>query len=415
MKQKAKEVFWGGSPPSPRSSNELPRYSHRLSSRSFSQNVLSRLLVERRRLAAPILDLTGSNPTVLPEYPQRAFGEIFGQISDARYRPDPFGLLDARQAVQEFYREHGIAVETSSIALTASTSEAYSLLFKLLCDPGDDVLVPVPSYPLFEYLAGFENLRTVPYQLRYDGSWFLDLAHLREQLTPRTRAVVIVNPNNPTGSFLKKAEHESLIALSSETGIPLIADEVFMNYEFGADPARSRTLIDDHRALSFSLNGLSKVAGMPQMKLAWIVVNGPVSERQDAWEQLEILLDTYLSVNTPVQLCARQLFGVGTDIRNQLLTNARNNLEFAREALVGSPLHVLHVEGGWSVILQLPRTRGEEQWLLALLREQDVLLQPGYFFDMPSEAYAVASLITEPAIFQQGIRRTRDFVSAAAG
>ena len=354
------------------------------------------------------MDLTGSNPTAIPGYPHEAIRQIVGQMEDVAYRPDPFGLKEARQAVQAFYDGQRIPVETSDIALTASTSEAYSLLFKLLCDTGDEVLIPVPSYPLFEYLAGFENARIVPYRLGYDGSWFVDFTHMREQVTPRTRAIVIVNPNNPTGSFLKKSEQETLIALSIETGIPVIADEVFMNYEFFDDAARCRTLIHDNRALSFSLNGLSKVSGMPQMKLAWIVVNGPVSERQAVRERLEILLDTYLSVNTPVQLCARRLLALGADIRKTLLDTARTNLQQARDSLAGSPVHALHAEGGWSAILQLPRTRSEEQWLLDLLREQDVLLQPGFFFDMPSEAYAVASLITEPSIFREGIRRTAE-------
>ena len=338
--------------------------------------------------------------------------QIFAQVPDFLYRPDPFGLTEARRAVQAFYASQNISVEISRIALTASTSEAYGILFKLLCDPGDEVLVPVPSYPLFAYLAGFENVVAVPYRLQYDGGWFLDFEHLREQITSRTRAIVIVNPNNPTGSFLKKREHELLLAISSETAIPVIADEVFMNYEFTDDETRSRTLITEDRALGFSLNGLSKVAGMPQMKLAWIIIHGPATESQHVSERLEILLDTYLSVNTPVQLCAQQLFTIGSDIRRQLSARTKRNLQFIREDFAGSPLSVLHTEGGWSAIIQLPRTRGEEQWLLALLRDRNVLLQPGYFFDMPSEAYAVASLITDPEIFREGIRRARDFVSA---
>ncbi len=366
------------------------------------------MLTEKRNAGVPILDLTISNPTAVLRYPHPAIAAALAHLSDLSYRPDPFGLLEARETISHFYREQGYRVDASRIALTASTSEAYGLLFKLLCDPGDEVLIPVPSYPLFEYLAALENVRTIPYQLRYDGSWFIDCENLRERISERSRAIVIVNPNNPTGSFLKIRELRQVVELAGEANLPLICDEVFMSYESGSDAQRVKTLAKEEAVLSFSLNGLSKMAGMPQMKLAWLTINGPHREQQIARERLEILLDTYLSVNTPIQLALPALFAIGAGIRAELLASIERNLRRARMLLEDSPVHVLHTEGGWSVVLQFPKKQTGEEWAIQLLKEQDVLLQPGFFFDMPGEAYAVASLITEPDVFSEGIERLRD-------
>lgn len=386
------------------------RYSHRLPE-LLTQNLLNRLLEEKRKGGVQILDLTVSNPTAVLDYPHSAIREALSGIRSFEYHPGSFGLQEARMAVSRLYRELGFEVAASQIALAASTSEAYGLLFKLLCDPGDEVLVPAPSYPLFEYLAAFENVRSSPYRLQYDGSWFIDFTNLRGQISPRTRAIVVVNPNNPTGSFLKIWELQQLVELAHEMGIPIISDEVFMNYEFGSDSQRVKTLIDERSVLSFSLNGLSKTVGMPQMKLSWIVMNGPLKEREIVRERLGLLLDTYLSVNTPVQLALPALLEAGTQIRSALLARATRNLSDAQRLLEGSPLHVLHTEGGWSAVLRLPGTRREEDWIMQLLRQQNVLMQPGFFFDMPSEAYAVASLIVGPSEFQEGISRLRRLVA----
>ena len=381
-------------------------YSTRLSW-SFSENALSRAATRKREAGEPVLDLTVSNPTVAFAYPDAGMQAALSELHDFTYRPDPFGLEPAREAVAAFYREQGLAVDASRIAFTASTSEAYSLLFKLLCDAEDEVLIPAPSYPLFEYLAALENVRTVPYRLAYDGSWFIDFADLQRQISARTRAIVIVNPNNPTGSFLKKHERESLVEVAREHGMAIVSDEVFMSFEFGGESRRVKTLADEERVLSFSLNGLSKMAGMPQMKLGWIVINGPAEAQRAARERLELILDTYLSVNTPVQAALPALLAVGVRFRSEILTRAVTNLAQMRRTLEGSPVHPLHIEGGWSVILQLPRNLTEEEWLMRLLKHQGVLLQPGFFFDMPSEAYAVASLITRPDEFAEGLRKLR--------
>ena len=359
-----------------------------------------------------LLDLTSSNPTsASPFYPHDEIREAFSALQDFVYRPDPFGLEEGRAAIERYYADQGYSLPISRIALTASTSEAYGLLFKLLCDPGDEVLVPVPSYPLFEYLAALENVKPIQYPLRYDGGWYIDFQALRDRISSRSRLIVIVNPNNPTGSYLKNLEWEMLSEVATENGLPVLSDEVFMNYEFGNGEERVKTLIDKNDALSFSLNGLSKAAGMPQMKVAWIVINGPENERQIARERLEVLLDTYLSVNTPVQLALPALLRTGSRVRDYLQSQAKANLEEAWRLLKHSPVHMLHTEGGWSLILQLPQTRREEEWLAGLLEEENVVLQPGFFFDMPSEAYAVASLIVDPTVFREGIGRLQRYVT----
>ncbi len=384
-------------------------YSNRLSW-SLSENAFSRAAALKRSAGEPVLDLTVSNPTLVFDYPHAAIGRAFDSIADFTYRPDPFGLEPARAAVAEFYGQQGIAVDPSRIAFTASTSEAYSMLFKLLCDAGDEVLIPVPSYPLFEYLASLEQVRTVPYRLAYDGGWFIDFDHLQRQISARTRAIVVVNPNNPTGSFLKKWEQGALIELAGRNGVAILSDEVFMSFEFGGAPGRVKTLADEAGVLSFSLNGLSKMAGMPQMKLSWIVINGPAEEQRAARERLELVLDTYLPVNTPVQMALPALLEIGAGFRADILARADDNLSRLRCLLDQSPVHSLHTEGGWTVILQLPRNRSEEEWLMRLLTEQNVLLQPGFFFDMAAEAYAVASLITQPDQLTEGIRRLRHLI-----
>ncbi len=387
----------------------MPHYSQRLSW-ALGPNELARVLAEKRGQGTPVLDLTGSNPTLGAEYPHEEIRRSLADIPDFSYLPDARGLLVAREAIADFHRNEGFNLSPSRILLTASTSEAYSLLFKLFCDPGDEVLAPVPSYPLFEYLAAAEGVRIVPYALRYDGSWSIDFEHLRAQISERSRAIVIVNPNNPTGSFLKEPEWEQLADLACTHAIPVIADEVFMCYAFGEAPARIRSLIGDDRVLSFCLNGLSKAAGMPQMKLAWIVVNGPPRDRALAIERLELLLDTYLSVSTPVQRAAPHLLQIGAGIRRGLQTTAAQNLRCAQECLVASPVSIMYTEGGWSTILHLPGTRTEDEWLADLLINRNVLLQPGFFFDMHAGAFAIASLITNPEIFAFGIRQLREFI-----
>jgi alanine-synthesizing transaminase len=385
----------------------LYSYSRRLTW-DHSQNSFTRLVDEQRRSGAALLDLTSANPTeVFDNYPHAEIQQAYARLDDFTYRPDSLGTERARTAIADWYERRGIHVSPDQLALTASTSEAYALLFKLLCDPGDEVLVPTPSYPLFEYLARLDSVEIVPYRLLYDGSWFVDFASVREAISARTRAIVVMNPNNPTGSFLKSHETAELLKIAEEHNLPVVADEVFMDYAFAAVGDYTRTLIGCDRVLSFSLGGLSKSAGMPQMKLAWIVVNGGAEIRGDVRERLELLLDTYLSVATPVQNALGELLAIGDGMARQIRARIQRNRAALDGILKDSPVHVLRAEAGWPAILQLPNIGREEDWMAELIGRRQVLVQPGYFFDMPSEPYAVVSLLTPEDVFSEGIQRLR--------
>jgi hypothetical protein len=354
---------------------------------NFQTNRLSALL----KTKDGVLDLTESNPTRAGfEYPGEDILSAMADPRALRYDPEPRGLLSAREAVAGYYGD----VPASRILLTASTSEAYAFLFKLLCDPGDEILSPRPSYPLFEFLAGLESVRVVQYPLRYDGSWHIDFDALERAITPRTKAIVVVNPNNPTGSFLKRDEWSRLQRL----GIPILADEVFCDYAFAPDDSRVRTLTSASEILTFSMSGLSKIAGLPQMKLGWIVASGPGHEA--ALDRLELIADTYLSVATPVQIALPRLLAASVTVRHQILDRTRANLE-----LLGRSTVPLHLEGGWYATLQVPRTRSEEEWAIELLDRCSVLVQPGFYFDFESEAFLVLSLLTSTEVFAEGLRR----------
>ena len=380
-------------------------YSRRLRW-SSPLNCYSSRIAELRQNEMALLDLTSSNPTACGfRYPHERIASAFGNIPNFEYQPDPFGEPAACEAVRAYYSVRNLEADCDRILLTASTSEAYGHLFKLLCDPEDEILIPLPSYPLFEYLASLESVRTVPYWLRYDGSWHIDFEALEGRITERTKGIVVVNPNNPTGSFLKDEETDRLFEIAKRRALPLIADEVFFDYPLTERKGRTRTFVHRDDALSFSLNGLSKVAGMPQMKLGWMVINGPRSERELARERLGLILDTYLSVNTPVQRALPDLMQIGMDVQQQIQRRIRQNLETLQEKLGRSSAHPLHTEGGWSAIVQLPRTRTEEEWLETLLTEHELVVQPGYFFDMPGEPYLVLSLLTAPVVFDLGVER----------
>ncbi len=372
---------------------------------SLQPNRLSSLLAEKRSVGSAILDLTESNPTHAGlHYPDT----ILSSFSDPRilaYEPAPAGSPHTRAEVSAYYAARGHSVAIDRILLTASTSEAYAYLFKLLADPGDHVLVPRPSYPLFEFLAGMEGLGVRHYPLEYHGAWSIDVDALAAAISERTRAIVLVNPNNPTGSFVKQPELEVIEGLCAERQVALISDEVFSDYSFGPDPQRVSTLVGATEALSFSMSGLSKVSGLPQMKLGWIVVNGPAQQRLQAMERLEWIADTYLSVGTPVQCAAAGLLAAGEQVQRQIRERTKANLAAARELLAGSAAGILAVEGGWYITLRVPRTRSEEEWALELLARADVLVQPGYFYDFQSEAYLVVSLLTAPGPFREGLER----------
>jgi aspartate/methionine/tyrosine aminotransferase len=360
-------------------------------------NRLSERLARRRQAGLEVLDLTVSNPAQAGITHNEGIVEALLDPASLRYEPSPRGLECARSAIAESL---GLG-EIDNLFLTASTSEAYSWLFKLLCDPGDEVLVPRPSYPLFEYLAKLESVRVREYSLRYDEGWWLPPGEVEQHLTVRTKAVVVVNPNNPTGSFLKHAEAGRLTQFCAERGIAVISDEVFADYRLSCSPDLVTTLRNAGNALTFSLGGLSKSMGLPQMKLGWIVVSGPAEDRQAACRRLELIGDTYLSVSAPVQHATRRWLAARGPFLEKMMDRLRTNLEYLE-----ATDRPLHVEGGWYAVLGLPPTRPEEDWVLEFL-ERGVLTQPGYFYDFESEGWVILSLITEPGIFRQGVARLR--------
>jgi alanine-synthesizing transaminase len=370
---------------------------------SAPENPLARLLREKRARGEVLLDLTESNPTAAGfSYPG---DRVLGALTDPRllrYEPHPAGLAEARAAVAGYYR----GVSPERILLTASTSEAYAFLFKLLADPGDEVLVPRPSYPLFEFLAALESVRPVQYPLVYHGSWAIDFDALEQIISERTRAIVLVNPNNPTGSFLKQTELAQLISLCRRRGIAIISDEVFSDYVFGLDEQRVASLAGVGDVLTFVLSGFSKVLGLPQLKLGWILVQGPEPARRQAMERLELIADTYLSVGTPVQWAAGPLLGQREAIQQQILRRVRENRDFLASRIgPQSPWRLLATEGGWYAVLEAPKIHTEEEWVLGLLEEHNVIVQPGFFFDFEREAFLIASLLTPSEKFCEGIRR----------
>lgn len=355
-------------------------------------NRIAAALAEYRRSGRPLLDLTGTNPTRVG-LPMPA-GEIREALADARglwYQPTPFGHVEARAAVAAY---HGGAVSPERVVLTASTSDAYALLFKLLGNPGDRILAPVPSYPLFEYLAGLESLEVVPYPSRWDGDdWSIDLSALDERIDDRTRAILVVSPNNPTGAVIRHAEADQVLALCRERGLALISDEVFADYVFTEAPSCVRSFAGRSEALVFVLSGLSKICLLPQVKAAWIAVSGPRDLADDALARLEVVTDTYLSVNTPVQLALPRLLALRERIRAPLMARLAANRATLETALRGSGATRLRADGGWSAVIRVPRHPGEEERVLRLLARHGLSVHPGFFFDFPTEAFLVVSLI----------------------
>lgn len=372
---------------------------------NLAANATSRALDRLRHQGVAIIDLTESNPTRAGfRYPD----DLLAPLSDPRalqYDPAPLGVPSARAAVAaEFHRRH-LNVSPDHIALTASTSEAYALLIKLLCSPGDAILVPRPSYPLFEHLAALEGIQLHHYPLEYHGAWRIDLGALRANIGGTTRAVLVVSPNNPTGSILHRHDLVAIAELCAANNMALIGDEVFADYLFDAShPVTS--VLHQRDAIACSLGGLSKSAGLPQLKLGWIAFGGPSSDLHRLLTAFEVIADTYLSVATPVQMAAASLIARGAEIRAQIHARLRRNLDALRAAAAAFPsISVMPVEGGWSAVLQVPALRTEETLVLDLLTTDFVLVHPGYFFDFEREAYVVISLLVEPVAFDAGVAR----------
>jgi alanine-synthesizing transaminase len=369
-------------------------------------NRLAETLADLKRTNQPILDLTMSNPTRAGvSYPR----DLLAPLADPRglvYAPEPLGLREARQAVAADFKRRGLAVSEERIALTASTSEAYSLLFKLLCGPGDEILIPRPSYPLFDHLSRLDAVRAVPYELDYHAKWSVDVGSLERAFTPKTRAVLLVSPNNPTGQFVDTSEMAAIAARCREHDLAIVSDEVFADYELASAGAPSGLLLGRTDVVGFTLGGLSKSIALPQAKLAWIAMSGPEHAVADARARLEFACDTYLSVSTPIQLAAAELLERGASIRQQIHTRVRDNYRtlHARAGQVPS-CELLHAQGGWYAVLRVPSILSEEDLVVTLLAEDHVLVHPGYFFDFPREAFLVVSLLPPPEQFSDAVSR----------
>jgi aspartate/methionine/tyrosine aminotransferase len=381
-------------------------FSNRTSWR-LNPNALTRAIEGARSAGRKILDLTVSNPTEAGVRPDAEI--VLAALANPEalhYDPQPRGLLRARQAVCRYYREsHEVFdLDPERLILTTSTSEAYSYVFRLLCNPGDEILVPKPSYPLFEFLADLADVKLVPYPLLYDHGWQLDFDSLYKAATPQSRAVIVVHPNNPTGSYVAVAETSALNAFCRDYGLALIADEVFLDYAH--DGARRDSFVANSDALTFTLSGVSKISALPQMKLAWVAASGPEAMVADAGARLEVIADTYLSMNAPVQLAAPVLIEQRKQVQPILLDRLRENLaELDRQLAAHPSCARLQVDGGWYVVLRVPVIESDEDLAIRLLREASVSVHPGHFYDFPGEGHLVLSLIAEPADFREGVRR----------
>ena len=378
---------------------------------NLENNRLSRLIAEKRTAGARIFDLTESNPTRAGfEFPAQEILPALSQAPALLYEPQPKGLLIARSAVAAYYAERGFAVDAEHIHLTASTSEAYSFLFKLLANNGDNVLVPQPSYPLFDFLASLEGVQLRPYELEYlPSGWNIDFDSIERTVTPTTRAIILVSPNNPTGSFIKHEELRRLNELCARHNLALIVDEVFSDYGFGEDETRVASLVEhpneNHAALTFVMSGFSKILALPQMKLGWIVTSGPAALRDEAIERLDLIADTFLSVGAPVQHAAPHWFKLRAGLQRQILDRVQGNYDWLAAKVKQSPVRLLKTEGGWYATLEIPRHSSEEDLVLRLLAEDNVLVHPGYFFDFPREAFLVLSLLPKPEEFREAATR----------
>jgi aspartate/methionine/tyrosine aminotransferase len=373
----------------------------------LTHNRFTQAQQELRLQGRELLDLTVSNPTEAElHYDKEAILRALVNPAALDYDPQPKGLRSARDAVSNYYRERheGFEVDPECMVLTTSTSEGYSYVFRLLCNPDDEILVPKPSYPLFEFLADLQDVKLIPYPLIYDHGWQIDFPSLSEAVTHRTRAVVIVHPNNPTGSYVSTVEQAELNSFCKKHGLSLIVDEVFLDYAH--DSANRQSFASSRDVLTFTLSGISKISGLPQMKLAWIVVSGPDDLVNTAMNRLEVIADTYLSLNAPVQLAAPAFLEQRSVVQPILRDRIRENLsELDRLLSLQKACQRLAVEGGWYAILRVPVTQSGEELAIGILREKSVLVHPGHFYDFPSDGFLILSLITPASRFRQGCER----------
>jgi alanine-synthesizing transaminase len=368
-------------------------------------NRLSEALARHRAAKKPLLDLTASNPTQCGfAYEEKAILQALSNPGALVYEPDPKGLEVARLAVAGYYADRGELVSTENIVLTTSTSEAYSFVFRALCDPGDSFLVPQPSYPLFDFLADLSDVKLVPYPLLYDHGWQIDFGALERALDSRVRGVIVVHPNNPTGHFCDPEDIARLNEICAKREVAVVADEVFLDFALAEE--KHASFATNSRALTFTLSGISKICGLPQMKLAWMIASGLEKLKDEALARLELIADTFLSLNAPVQLAASVFLGQRGAFQEQLMARVRKNLAELDVQLAGQKsCSRLTLEGGWYAVLRVPAMRSDEDLALELVTKQDVYVHPGHFYDFPADGYFVISLIAPEVDFAEGVKR----------
>ena len=378
---------------------------------NLATNRYTQAVEAHQKSGRTLLDLTASNPTTSAlRYDENRLLDALRNPASLTYQPVAKGLPSAREAIAEYYRQVGVDVAPEQLLLTTSTSEAYTFCFRLLCESGDEVLVPTPSYPLFDFLAELQDVRLVPYELVYDHGWQIDFHSLEQRLTERTRAVIVVHPNNPTGSFVKPEEAAQLNTLSRDRELAIIADEVFLDYRIGQQPSHSFAAND--QCLTVTMSGLSKISGLPQMKVAWIAVSGPEEASREALARLEVIADTYLSMNAPIQHALPAMLAERRSIQQQLSARVETNLAELDHQLDSQKLVTrLEIEGGWYAILRVPAVRSDEELAIELIERCDVLVQPGHFYDFRSDGYLVVSLITPASTFCEGISRVLKYIA----
>ena len=367
-------------------------------------NRLADTLARHKSSGRRVLDLSASNPTECGfHYDTAAIMRALCAPASLKYQPDPRGLRPARQAVADYYFAHGEHVTIDDLLLTTSTSEAYSFVFRLLANPGDEFLVPTPSYPLFDFLADMNDVKLLRYPLFYDHGWHIDLHSLEQAITPRTRGVIVVHPNNPTGHYTKPGEVAQLNQICSVNNMAIIADEVFLDFSLGAT---QKSFVANAGTLTFTMSGISKISGLPQMKFAWLAVSGPGAAKRDALARLELIADTYLSMSAPIQLAAPVFLAQRQSFQQQLMARVRTNLaELDRQLRGKTHLKRLEIEGGWYAVLRIPATRPDEELAIDLLERHEVYLHPGHFYDFPRGGYLVVSLIAPEQEFAEGVSR----------
>jgi len=408
LAEKSERLDWGN-----RSRCAIVHFPGMFSQRTnwkLSTNKYTQVVEVMRAVGEPFIDLTVSNPTQCGfRYEREAILGAFQNPKSLNYEPEAKGLLAAREEVARYYADdHGVSIDPDALLLTTSTSEAYSYVFRLLCNPHDEILVPRPSYPLFDFLGDLQDVTLIPYSLEYAHGWFVDFHSLIRALTPRTRAVLLVHPNNPTGSYIHSEELQRLNGLCSERNLPLIVDEVFLDYTFADQPRES--FVANREVLTFTLSGLSKIAALPQMKVAWVATTGPDSQIKAALDRLEIIADTYLSLNSATQWAFPTLFQQRRTLQPQVLERVRKNWAFLKSTLCGAG-DVLDAEGGWYAVLRLRGDRPDEDVAIDVLHGAHTLVHPGHFYDFPSDGNFVVSLIVEPDAFRDGISRLAQYLT----